>query len=208
MKRVLACAAAAVVVVSGCTRSVEGLATLPMAEPGGAFLHAGDVLLGQAQMRAVTDSAGLTTVPGTDSSAPVDITDLAAAVPAACAFTFADTLTFGTDWRDFRKVFYQIPPDSAMISEAAAAYPGTDTARGAFATLRSTVMECAATSYGPLLIGEWQADAGSLRMRVGECGRDYRVKSTMLVEVTFCGFDDPTATLVVSDILSRITPQR
>ncbi len=41
-------------------------------------------------------------------------------------------------------------------------------------------------------------------MRVGNCGRDYRRKFSVLVEVTFCGFGDPTTEIVMSNILSRI----
>lgn len=202
--------------VSGCTEQVTGQAqpvttptgTVRAAERGEAsHVDVEAVLLGAAQMRAVTDSASL--VVSTTGKAPIVIADVVESVPPGCRFLFSDDSTFGPDREDFRKNSYQIPPPhGASISEGAAAYDGDVRATKAFSALRAAAIGCADSSYGRFLVGEWRAEADALRMRVGTCGRDYRLKSSVLVEVTFCGFPEATTEIVMSDILSRVSPLR
>lgn len=192
-------------VVSACSQRVEGQAQ-PVGTQRGP-VDVDGVLLGPAQMRAVTDSAAL--VVSTSGRTPVDIPEVVESVPPGCRFLFSDDATFGPDREEFRKNSYQIPPPhGASISEGAAAYAGIEGAARAFSALRAGAIGCADSSYGRFLVGEWQAEADALRMRVGRCGRDYRLKSSMLIEVTFCGFPEDTTEIVMSDILSRIVPLR
>jgi len=46
--------------------------------------------------------------------------------------------------------------------------------------------------------------ADSAHTRPGSCGRDYRVKSAVLVEVTFCAFPDSVPDIVMSNILANV----
>jgi len=58
--------------------------------------------------------------------------------------------------------------------------------------------------YGQF-VGEWTADANTLSMRSpGECGRDYRIKNVVLVEVSFCAFPDSVPGIVMTNIMDRV----
>jgi hypothetical protein len=43
-----------------------------------------------------------------------------------------------------------------------------------------------------------------LHTRPGGCGRDYRVKSTVLLEVTFCGFPESVSDIVITNIAAKV----
>ncbi|MGY4710122.1 sensor domain-containing protein [Mycolicibacterium sp. CBM1] len=203
----LVCAAAAAL-LTGCTVRVEGAplraATEPPYQPPG-VVDADQVLLTQAQMRAITGGGeDLSIIPGMDGRAPVDVDALAEAVPADCRFIFAETATFGPDVADFHKTSFQHPRRRALISEAAAAYGDKATARTAFETLAAAGRRCADGSHGPLLVGQVDAGADSLSTRVGACGRDYRVESSVMVEVTFCGYPESVPAIVMTNIVNKI----
>ena len=70
-----------------------------------------------------------------------------------------------SDVEEFHKTTYQNPPDGGLISEGAAAYRDPETARHAFADLVGRVYDCGSTELGTTFVGEWTADADSLRMR-------------------------------------------
>jgi hypothetical protein len=204
MNQRLALVCAAVVLTAGCTQQVDGAALPVLSQAPGGVVRVDGVLLGPAQMRAVTGSLDLAVSPGMNGKAPIDDPELATAVPSACQFVFADSSTFGPDTEDFRKTSYRIAAGNERISEAAAAYHGAKAAGEAFARLRTAVIGCADTHYGRVLVGEWKADTSSVRMRLASCGRDYRLKSSVVVEVTFCGFPDATTGAVMANIVSRI----
>ena len=205
----LLCGAA--VLTAACTQVVGGTA-VPAAgvtpRPGvngGLGFSVNAILLDQSRMRAITGAGEhLTIIPSMDGNYPVDIDALAQTAPRACQFVYAETATFGRDFADFHKTTFQDPPDGGLISEGAAAYRDTATAKGAFAALVSTVGDCAAGSQGELYVGEWKADANSLQVRPGGCGRDYRVVSSALLEVTFCGFPASVSEIVMTNIAANI----
>jgi hypothetical protein len=195
----------AILLTAACTRVVDGEA-LPAygAVPLG-VLDAGTLMLDQSRMRAITGAGEhLTIIPSMDGRYPVDIEDLATAAPQECRFIFAETATFGPDVKAFHKTTFQDPPDGGLISEGAASYRDDDTARRAFDALVTTVGDCADTSKGWLFINTWHADRDSLRMRPGSCGRDYRVLSTALLEVTFCGFPESVSEIVMTNIAANV----
>jgi PknH-like extracellular domain len=197
----------AVLLTAACTRVVGGLAVpaFGAAHRGVQGVNVDVILLDQPRMQAITGAGQhLTIIPTMDDTSPVDIDALADNLPRECRFLFAETATFGPDVQEFHKTTFQDPPDSALISEGAAAYPDTGTARRAFGTLVSTVGTCADDSAGQLFVGEWKADATSLRMRPGGCGRDYRVLSVALLEVTFCGFPQSVSDIVMTNIVANV----
>lgn len=200
----LMCGAA--VLTAACTRLVDGTA-LPGFTGGARGINGVNVdtiLLDQSRMRAITGAGEhLTIIPSMDGSAPVDIDMLADTTPRACRFLFAETATFGPDVEEFHKTTFQDPPDGALISEGAAAYRDDATARHAFTALVSTVNDCADDSGGGQFIGDWKADATSLHLGPGGCGRDYRVLSVALVEVTFCGFPQSVSDIVMTNIVAN-----
>lgn len=201
--RAVACAV--VLATTACTRVVGGTAApgSDSAPPHG--FDVGGVLLDQPRMQAITGgNEYLTVIPSMDSSSPVDIDTLAQTAPPQCRFVFADTATFGPDVENFHKTTFQDPPHGGLISEGAAAYPDGDTARHAFGALVSTVRNCADSSSGYGLVGAWNADDRSLRTRPGDCGRDYLLKSVVLVEVTYCGYPDSVSTIVMSNIAANV----
>jgi hypothetical protein len=197
----------AALLVAACTRVVDGSAVAgPGAAPRGINgVNVDEILLDQSRMRAITGAGEhLTIIPTMDGTYPVDIEDLANNAPRACRFIFAETATFGPDVKEFHKTTFQDPPDGALISEGAAAYLDADTARRAFDALVATVGDCDASSAGELYIGEWKADTASLHIRPGGCGRDYRVRSVALLEVTFCGFPPSVSDIVMTNIAANI----
>lgn len=192
---------------TGCTHWVDGAALPAFGEtadrPG--IVDVDRVLLSQSQMRAITGGGqDLNVIPTMDGKSPVDIEQLAEQVAPDCRFIFAETATFGPEIEDFHKTSYQYPPRGALISQAAAAYRDAATARRAFDALSAAVGACSDGSDGALLVGDWDSGVDSLRTRPGACGRDYRLKSTVLVEVTFCGFPESVSDIVLTNILGRI----
>ena len=206
MRPLLFCSAA--VLMAACTRVVGGVAVPAAGIPprqGINGVKVDEVLLDQSRMRAITGGGEhLTIIPSMDGDSPVDIEALAQTAPRACRFVYAETATFGPDIAEFHKTTFQDPPDGALISEGAAAYRDVATARGAFGALVSTVGDCATSEQGELYVGEWNADANSLQVRPGGCGRDYRVVSLALLEVTFCGFPPSVSDIVMTNIAANI----
>lgn len=197
----------AVLLTAACSRVVDGEAIPAF----GATRHSvhgvnvDQILLDQSRMAAITGAGEhLTIIPSMDGNYPVDIDALAQTTPQACRFSYAETATFGPDIEEFHKTTFQDPPDSALISEGAAAYRDADTARQAFRALVATVGDCAGGSGGRLFVGEWTSDANSLHLRPGGCGRDYRVMSVALLEVTFCGFPQSVSDIVMTNIAANI----
>jgi hypothetical protein len=193
----------------GCTRVLGGSAELPATETPGPMLPAGvnvgEVLLDISRMRGITGAdTDLNIIPSMDATSPVDIDQLAEAAPKQCRFFFADTATFGPEFTQFHKTTFQYPPKHALISEGAAAYPDADTARRAFDSLVAVVGDCSGSSTGMMLVGEWGTDPESLYTRSGLCGRDYRIKSAVLLEVTFCGFPESVSEIVITNMAANV----
>ena len=203
----LACCLAAAV-LTGCTQWADGvplraLSEPPFSPPG--IVDVDQVLLTQAQMQAITGGGqDLTIIPTMDGKAPVDIEQLAESVPTDCRFLFAETDTFGTDVEDFHKTSFQHPARRALISEGAAAYRDATTAQQAFNMLSTTVHRCADGPMGSYLVGEVNGNIDSLQTRPGRCGRDYRLKTSVLVEVTFCSYPESVPEIVMTNILNKI----
>lgn len=206
-RRALVCTAGALLL--GCTRVTGGLAQLPATETPGPMLPDGvdveKIVLDSSRMRGITGAdEHLTIIPSMDAKAPTDISPLAQTVPPPCRFVYVETATFGTDFSQFHKITFQYPPKGALISEAAVAYPDADAARGAFDALVRIVADCADTLAGEVLVGNWDADAQSLRTRAGRCGNDYRLKAAVLLEVTFCGFPESVSDLVLTNLAAGV----
>jgi PknH-like protein len=205
----LAAVCAAALVAAGCAHAIPG--TPMRAAPGiddesRSPIDVESVMLDQAQMRAITGAGeSLTIVPSMDGKIPVDVSDLMNGTPQQCQWYFAETQTFGPEVEEFHKTTFQSPPDGGLISEGAAAYRDPETARHAFADLVGRVYDCGSTQLGSTFIGEWTADADSLRMRSsGTCGRDYRVKNVVLAEVSFCSFPDSVPDIVMTNLMDKV----
>ncbi|AGB22565.1 hypothetical protein Mycsm_02214 [Mycobacterium sp. JS623] len=207
--RPLVVCCAAVVLAAGCALTVGGRA-LPAA-PGidDESLSPVDVetlMLDQSQMRAITGAGDdLTIIPSMDGKMPVDIDQLAKTAPPQCQWVFEETQTFGSDIEEFHKTTFQNPPRGGLISEGAAAYRDPATARRVFDGLVALVDGCASTPLGPMFVGDWSSTVDSLQMRPGNgCGRDYRVKNVVLVEVTACAFPASVPDIVMTNILAKV----
>jgi hypothetical protein len=190
-----------------CTRVVDGGAVPAVPGPPltTSAVDVDRVLLDQSRMRAITGGGGqLTIIPTMDAKSPVDVDMLAGAAPPQCRFLYAETATFGPDVEQFHKTTFQYPPRGGLISEGAAAYRDADTALHALGALVATVGDCAHSSAGFAFVGDWHFDARSLRTRPGGCGRDYRVKSVVLMEVTFCGFPESVSDIVMTNVAANV----
>jgi hypothetical protein len=204
----LVCSAAAVL-GAGCAHTVDGW---PLRSPIGANVGSASpidvetLVLNTSQMRAITGAGDdLTIIPTMDGKVPVDIDRLGDTAPPQCRWIFAETQTFGADIADFHKTTFQDPPKGGLISEGVAAYRDADTARNQFDHVIHLVGGCGSTDAGPLLVGDWATKSDSLHMGgTGECGRDYRVKSVVLVEVTFCAFPASVSQIVIANILAKM----
>jgi hypothetical protein len=196
----------AALLAAACTRVVGGAAVAPFGtEPLIAGVDVDRVLLDQSRMRAITGAdEHLTIIPSMDGKSPVDVDTLAQTAPPQCRFVYEDSATFGPDIEEFHKTTFQYPPRGGLISEGAAAYRDANTARHAFDALVATVRDCANTDAGAAFVSPWIADGRSLQTRPGDCGRDYRVKSVVLMEVTYCGFPDSVSTIVITNIAANV----
>jgi hypothetical protein len=200
---------AAALVVGGCTQTLAGNAL--KAAPGidDDSLSPVDVetiMLDQSQMRAITGAGeDLTIIPTMDGKVPVDIEPLTESAPPQCQWVFAETQTFGSEVEEFHKTTFQNPPDGGLISEGAAGYRDRITARGAFDDLVTLVDGCGSTTFGPMFVGDWTATADTLQTQANNgCGRDYRLKNVVLVEVTACRFPSSVPDIVMTNILARV----
>lgn len=208
----LLCATAMTAV--GCTQIVGGdavRAVRQIDEDSRSPVDVDAVLLERAQMQAVTGAGqDLTAIPGTESKSPVDVPvdmalpSMAKSLPPQCKWIFAETQVFGSEIEEFRKTSYQNPPRGGLISQAAAGYRDTATAQRAFAAIVEQIQGCGSTDPGAAMVGEVTATPDSVQTRPGNCGRDYRVKSVVLVEVTFCAFPDSVPEIVMTNILANV----
>jgi PknH-like extracellular domain len=210
--RSLAVWCAAVLVAAGCSDTVGGRAlraTPGIDDESLSPVDVETVMLDQSQMRAITGAGDdLTIIPSMDGKVPVDIDQLAKTTPLQCQWIFEETKTFGPDIDEFHKTTYQYPPDGGLISEGAAAYRDRATARRAFDGLVALMGGCASTTLGPMFVGEWNATPDSVQMRPGNgCGRDYRVKNVVLVEVTSCALPASVPDIVMTNILAKVPGQ-
>lgn len=203
----VSCAAAMLVV--GCTHTVGGIAQRTAPGIDDDSLSPVDVdmlILDQSQMQAITGAGeDLTIIPSMDGKIPVDIDQLTETAPPPCKWVFAETQTFGSEVEEFHKTTFQNPPEGGLISEGAAAYRDPDTARRAFSDLVTLVDGCGSTRFGPMFVGDWSATPDTLQTRPGSgCGRDYRLKNVVLVEVTACAFPDSVPDIVMTNILAKV----
>jgi hypothetical protein len=206
----LLCAAA--MLAGSCSHSVAGTAVRSapgIDEYSRSPVDVDSVLLDRAQMQAVTGAGqDLTTIPGTESKTPVDLTELpgfaAESIPPQCEWVYAETQIFGPEVEEFRKATYQYPPGGGLISQAAAGYRDPATAQRTLAAIVDQVQGCGSTTSGWAVVGEVNSTVDSVHTRPGNCGRDYRVKSVVLVEVTFCAFPASVPGLVMTNILANV----
>lgn len=201
-------AGCAVVLVAACTHTVTGAAvraTPGLDDDSRSPVDVESVMLEQAQMRAITGAGDdLTVIPSMDGKSPVDIEVLAEPAPAPCRWFFEETKTFGPELEEFHKTTYQNPPDGGLISQGAAAYRDPPAARRAFDGLAGQVADCESSGDGLVFVGDVTATADSLQLRNGACGRDYQVKSVVLVEVTFCRFSPSVPDIVMTNLLKHV----
>ncbi len=202
---VLACLAA-VTLAGGCTHVVGGIALMPPAAgPYLSGMNVDDLLLTTPELRDLTGAGpDLNGVPGMDSRQPVDDDLLVGSAPPECQFVFRESAVFGPDVKQFHKTSFQTPPEQALLSEAAAAYNDADTALHAFDNITDLVTTCNATGSG--YVYDWTADQQTLRAESsGDCGRVYRLQSTVLIEVTYCGYRSRVVPdLVAARIAARV----
>lgn len=206
-RRLLWCATA--VLTAGCTQAVTGTAI--SAAPGiddgsGSPIDVETIMLDQSQMRAITGAGDdLTIIPTMDGKVPVDIDTLAQSAPPQCRWVFAETETFGPDVEEFHKTTFQYPPEGGLISEGAAAYRDPLAAQRAFDNLVGRVEGCDATPLAAMFVGDWTVSPDTLQLRLPSgCGRDYRMKSVLLVEVTSCRFPDSVPETVMTNIMANV----
>jgi hypothetical protein len=207
--RVLMVWCAAALVLAGCSQTVGGRAL--RAAPGiddesRSPIDVETLMLDQSQMRAITGAGDdLTIIPTMDGKIPVDIDQLAKTTPPQCQWVFEESQTFGADIEEFHKTTYQNPPGGGLISEGVAAYRDPAIARRAFDGLVTLVEGCSSTPLGAMFVGDWNSAPDSLQMRPGNgCGRNYRVKSVVLVEVTSCAFPESVPDIVMTNILAKV----
>jgi hypothetical protein len=194
--------------VTACSSTITGAAV--RAAPGidddsRSPVDVDTVLLEQSRMRAITGGGDdLTVIPTMDGKRPVDIDQLAESVDPPCRWYFMESDTFGPDLEEFHKTTYQDPPDGALISQGAAGYRDAATARRAFDGVVDRIDRCLESSSGRVLLGQSTGGVDEVRTRAGDCGRDYRVKSVVLVEVTYCRYPDSVPDIVMTNLMAQI----
>jgi hypothetical protein len=199
----------AALLTAGCSQMVGGHAvrSLPgIDDDSRSPVDVETLMLDQSQMRSITGAGDdLSIIPSMDVKTPVDIDQLSKTTPPQCQWIFEETQTFGPEVEEFHKTTFQNPPDGGLISEGAAAYLDPATARRAFDGLVGLVDGCGSTTLAPMFVGEWTATTDAVQTRPWSgCGRDYRVKNAVLVEVTACAFPDSVPDIVMSNILAKV----
>jgi hypothetical protein len=207
--RPLAMWCAAALLTAACAQTVGGSAvrSIPgIDDDSRSPIDVDSILLDQSQMRAITGAGDdLSIIPSMDGKTPVDIDPLAKSTPPQCQWIFAETQTFGRDVEEFHTTTFQNPPGAGLISQGAAAYRDPATARRAFDGLVDSVKSCGSTPLGPMFIGQWAAAADTVQTRSDNgCGRNYQVKSVVLVEITYCRFPGSVPDIVMTNILARV----
>ena len=189
---------------------VDGAAVLPSGEtPGPLVVPLVDVdglMLDLPRMRGITGGGDdLNIIPSMDATTPVDVDLLADEVPQPCRFLFAETATFGSDLADFHKTTYQDPPVGGLISQGAAVYRDPLSARNAFDALTNGWTPARRRRSDRRMSGASPSGVDTLRMRPGgDCGRDYRVKSVVLAEVTSCSFPESVPEIVMTNLVAKV----
>jgi len=199
----------AAMLAAGCSTTVGGLgmrAAPGVDEDSRSPVDVETVMLDQSQMRAITGAGDdLTVIPTMDGKLPVDIDQLAQTTPPECRWIFQETRIFGREVEEFHKTTFQNPPAGGLISEGAAAYRDPGTARNAFDRLAGLVDGCGSTALGTMFVGVPTVLPDSVRTRQDSgCGRDYRIKNVVLVEVTMCRFPDSVPDIVMANILAKV----
>ena len=194
--------------VAGCSQTVSGTAmrTAPaIDEESRSPVDVDAVLLDRPQLQAITGAGDdLTAIPGMQSKTPVDVDFMLESVPQQCQWVFAETQVFGPELEEFIKSSYQSPRRGGVISQAAAGYRDEATARAAFERLLERIRGCEQSRAGRQLVGAVSAAPDSVATRPGDCGRDYRVKAAVLVEVTFCAFPSTVPDIVLTNIMANV----
>ena len=203
------CAVAVLAVpVAGCSQTVTGTAmrTVPaIDEDSRSPVDVDAVLLDRSQLQAITGAGDdLTAIPGMQSKTPVDVELMLESVSQQCQWVFAETQVFGPDLEEFIKSSYQSPRRGGVISQAAAGYRDGDTARAAFDRLVERIHGCEQSRAGRQLVGAVSEAPDSVATRPGDCGRDYRLKAAVLVEVTFCAFPSAVPDIVMTNIMAKV----
>ncbi|EFD14741.1 lipoprotein lpqA [Mycobacterium tuberculosis T46] len=196
----------ATLLIAACTRVVGGTASATFGGDRQGMLDVATILLDQSRMQAITGSGDdLTIIPTMDTTYPVDVDDFRPTHTTRMPVHLCrDGSLLALRSKAFHKTTFQDRPDGSLISEAAAAYRDAGTARRAFDTLAVTVHDCAASPAGWLFVSRWTAGGNSLHIRAGDCGRDYRVLSAALLEVTFCGFPESVSDIVMTNIAANV----
>ena len=156
-------------------------------------------------MQAITGGGEhLTIIPSMDGKSPVDIDTLAKIAPPECRFVYADTATFGPDIEAFHKTPSRPASRRADLGGrrrlSRCRYRASRVRRsgGNRSPLRGQLGRVRDSS------ATWNADERSLETRPGDCGRNYLLKSAVLMEVTFCGFPDSVSTIVITNIAANV----
>ena len=198
----------AALLAAACTRVVGGTAVpgFAMGARGVQGVNVDEILLNQSRMRAITGGGDdLTIIPSMDGNRPVDIDALADNTPQPCRFIYRRD-------RDLRTRCRRVPQDH--LPGSARRRPDIRGRRGLprcghrSARLRRPGGHrrrlCGQLRPASCIVGDWKADADSLHMRPGGCGRDYRVLSVALLEVTFCGFPQSVSDIVMTNIAANM----
>ncbi len=195
----------ATLLIAACTRVVGGTASATFGGDRQGMLDVATILLDQSRMQAITGSGDdLTIIPTMDTTYPRRRRRFRPTHTTRMPVHLCRDAVFGSEIEAFHKTTFQDRPDGSLISEAAAAYRDAGTARRAFDTLAVTVHDCAASPAGWLFVSRWTAGGNSLHIRAGDCGRDYRVLSAALLEVTFCGFPESVSDIVMTNIAANV----
>jgi hypothetical protein len=200
---------AAAILATGCAHTVGGTPLMPATE-GARYgtTDVDEVLLTTPELREITGAGSdMTAVPGMDSKKTVDDENLVESAPPECRFVFRESVIFGPDVEQFHKTSFQTPPQSALMSEAAAAYLNADAARRAYNNVANMVVTCGNSVFASTFVGQWTANQQNLHTRTaGSCGRIYRVEATVLIEVTYCGYAESVPEAVVKRLAAKVPP--
>jgi hypothetical protein len=130
-------------------------------------------------------------------------------VPVPCRAVSMMDVAFGQTWTQFKALTYSDSThktgDFANVLQAVGVYADDNAARAVFEQLLSNLQQCAALHWGPYEFSMQQQDPSSFTLS-NEVEHSYRVKGTVVIEVTASYFPDSSqvASTVMRTISDRI----
>ena len=154
------------------------------------------LIVGLDEARRIADFPGLKSDPALDLREPRGRNQHDSRHPQQCWAHFDQGVAFGGDWTGFRSVTYSGSKNYG-ISQAVAVYPDESASRAALDRLESAFAACSGLHTADFPLTVRRKDSSSIALCSRQCAIVYRVKSSVLMNVSVQRF--PTTAERIAD---------